>query len=143
MSIVFAVRDRNRIDYDTKKPPVFVPVQRKGSKYDLGGEVVELFRGKVMAEALDRTLIVIKEWERNNKFPRPLYQIENSQCTHWYSAAQIINCHRLMYGRWKGKKYLPTESLNEFFEDIKKVWTCRHVVVQPDGNIGLEEVQHG
>ena len=140
--IVFSVRDRLYADYSPTKKPRFVQVTKKGTKFDLGGEIVELFRIKVLADALDRTVLVLKDWERKGQLPRPLYSIEGNQCTHWYSAAQIINCHRLMYGRYRGRKYLPTEELSRFFADIKRIWTARDIVVTDNGDINMEQA-HG
>lgn len=138
---MFSIRNRLLEDYSPRKKPQFVQVTKKGTKYDLGGEIVELFRIKVFADALDRTVIVLKQWEARGDLPRPLYQIEGDQCTHWYSAAQLINCHRLMYGRYAGRKYLPPEDLKRFFADIKRVWHARTVIVAEDGT--LEGVTNG
>jgi len=122
-------------NYSPRAVPQFVPVKRTGTRYDLGGEVVELFRVKVFAEALDRTVLVVKAWEREGKIPKPLYKVEGDQCTHWYSAAQIINCHRLMMGKYQGKKYLPKEELERFLSLIGRVWHHPRVVVDEQGNI--------
>ncbi len=134
MAILYAVR--NRLVEGPKKEPQFVQVKRVGTKYDLGGAgIVELFRIKILAEALDRTVLVLKQWERLNEIPKPLYQIEGDQCLHWYSAAQVINCHRLMMGRYKGRKYLPAEELITFRKDVKRIWNARDIVVNENGTL--------
>ena len=135
MAIVFVVRNRLVENYSPRAAPQFVPVKKTGTRYDLGGETVELFRIKVLAEALDRTVLVVKQWEREGRIPKPLYQVEGDQCTHWYSAAQIINCHRLMMGKYKGKKYLPQEELSRFCDEIKKVWHAKTLVVDENGEM--------
>jgi hypothetical protein len=133
VSILYGVRTRLYEGYTNRDEPKFVQVVRKGVRYDLGGEVVELFRVKFLAEALDRTVTILKKWEAKGWLPRPIYQIEGDQCTHWYSAAQVINCHRLMVGRYRGRKYLPTEDQEAFYADVRKVWAARDIVVGEDG----------
>lgn len=91
------IRVRARFDPERH----FVPVRRRGTLYDLGGEVVELFTLKVLAEALDRSRDTLKEWERRGDLPRPLFQVERSrrflEDGPWrtYSATQVMNANRL------------------------------------------------
>lgn len=135
MAIMFAVRDRLVEGYTPRSVPSFRTVKKKGVLYDTGGQQVELFRVKVLADSLDRTVAVLKQWEREKNLPPPTFKVEGDQCTHWYSAYQVINCHRIMYGRYRGRKYLPTEELKRFFEDIKKVWGATTVVVSETGDL--------
>lgn len=135
MAIMFAVRDRLVEGYTPRSVPSFRTVKKKGVLYDTGGQQVELFRVKVLADSLDRTVAVLKQWEREKNLPPPTFKVEGDQCTHWYSAYQVINCHRIMYGRYRGRKYLPTEELKRFFEDIKKVWESTTVVVSETGDL--------
>lgn len=135
MAIMFAVRDRLVEGYTPRSTPQFRQVKKKGVLYDTGGTVVELFRIKVFADSLDRTVAVVKQWEREKSIPPPSFRVEGDQCTHWYSAFQVINCHRIMYGRYRGRKYLPTEELKKFFEDMRKVWLATTVVVSESGEL--------
>lgn len=137
MSIVYAVRNRLIEGYDPRKGAPLIPVKRKGVLYDLGGEQVELFRISVMAEALDRSVEVLKDWTKGKKIPKPLYRIDGNQCSHWYSAAQIINCHRLMHGGYGGRKFLPSEELQRFWDGMRAVWTSRDIIVGEDGTIQM------
>ena len=140
MAIIYEVR--NRLAAAARKDAPLVAVKRKGVIYDLGGETVELFRIRIMAEALDRSVEVMKDWTRDKKIPKPLYRIEGNQCRHWYSAAQVINCHRLMMGRYGGRKFLPSEELARFWGDIKKAWTSRTVTIDETGHeIGTQKEQ--
>lgn len=90
---------RIRARFDTAL--AFVTVRRRGTLYDLGGEVVELFTVKVLAEALDRSRDTILEWERRGDLPRPLFHVERRrrflEDGPWrvYSSVQVVNANRL------------------------------------------------
>ena len=140
MTIIFKVRDRSGEDYSPRKEAKWVPVTRKGTYFDIKGHTVELFRVKTLADALDRTVAVLRKWEREGFVPKPIYTIPGDQCKHWYSAAQIINCHRLMMGRYGGKKYLQDKAtFTQFLADVTAVWQARDVVVDVGGQLPKEK----
>ena len=134
MAVAFLVRNRLYPGYDPKKPAQYVQVIRRGVKYDLGSDgTVELFKVKIFAEALDRTTLIVKDWIKEGKIPKPLFHLQETQCKNWFSAAQVINCHRIMMGKYGGKKYLTSDVLEAFFADIRSVWVARDVVVNTEG----------
>ena len=136
MPILFQKRQRDTVDYSPRKEAIWVPVQRKGQKWadPTTGGVIELFRIKTFAEALDRTTEVIKDWERKKYIPPPLFAPENEQCKHWYSAVQIINCHRIMLGRYGGRKYMQDRTMfDRFIQDIRSVWYAEKITVSEKG----------
>lgn len=131
MPIVLHVRDRQDINYSPRAEPKWRLVTRKGTRYqDEGsGEVFELFRIKTMAEALDRSVETIRDWEKAGFLLPPLFRIEGHFCKRWYSGVQCVNVNRVMRGKYQGRKYLhDKELLKQFFEDIKAVWYVRHII---------------
>ncbi len=134
--IIFEKKDRDYIGYNPKLPKhVFKKVQRKGHFYSVDNERVELFTISVLAEALDRNVACVSEWERAGKFPRPLFTVPNKGTRRrWYSAAQILNMHRIWRYRYSGYKYHKSkETFELFLTDLKKVFYSRVVVVDEKG----------
>jgi hypothetical protein len=139
MPVVFQKRRRDFEAYSPNSRKVeWVRVSRKGQVWQdpESGETIELFRVKIFAEALDRTTEAIKEWHKTGKLPPPLFVPEGEQCKHWYSATQIVNCHRLMTGKYRGAKYIHNRVLFEqFIADVQAVWYAQQVIVREDGSM--------
>lgn len=143
--IVFLVRDRDNPAYHTKysnrKAGEFLTrqVQHRGVVYDMGGEMVELFSTSVMAEAIDRTVRSLLNYERAGKFPRPLFRIADSR-RRLYSGAQVINCHRVALYRYHFVKngQLAVEA---FVSDIRQVFYSREIIVDTNGQIHPKPIQ--
>jgi len=133
---VIKLRVRSRFDLvqDGHARAAFVPVVRRGELYDLGGETVELFRIRVLAEAFDRNVRTLKAWEQAGWLPRPLFHVMGS--THRrYSGAQITNAHRLVWARWRQRRHLLNGEMRSLFDSLGRVWLEPAVVVQENGEI--------
>lgn len=110
----------------------WVQVIKKGLFVDLGGELIELFRIGVLADALDRHPVQIKVWERQKLFPPPLFDVEvkkhatQERKQRWYSSVQIANCHFVMQKKYGGRKNLtgPGE-MDCFLADLRAVFYLR------------------
>lgn len=151
MAIRFEVRDRLFAGYDptkaragTRKPSEWATVVKKGALWQnpKDGTEIEMFRINVFALAIDRTTRIVKKWEKEKLIPRPLWLPQGEACTHWYSAAQVVNCHRIMRYRYGGKKYMhEREEFERFLGDLRAVWYMESVNVREDGLIvGVDAV---
>ncbi len=100
--------------------PLFIDDQwrmchRRGRAFDVDGRIIELFPVRVLAEAIGRTPQSIKIWEKEKKFPAPMFKVpaENGNPNRWYSKTQIANI-RACY-----KKVPSQRELNRF---LKLAW---------------------
>jgi hypothetical protein len=125
------VRNRNLPDYDIRKPAVWVKVKRAGKKYDLGGDgIVELFTLKVLAEAIDRTTDVVKDWEKKGLVPKSYIKVDGTQKgVRFYHPSQVINFNNLMRVKYKGWKYMKdTKLFKQWCADLTKLWYRRDIL---------------
>ena len=130
--IEFNIRNR---DTQLRGPKRFIRVRREGWLYDVPnlGEI-EVFRIGTLAEAVDRKVETIVAWENDGLIPQPLFAVYGSK---WrlYSDVQITNVHRLAVARLKGRRYVPREELDNFFDEIWSVWYEPEVIVLDNGAI--------
>lgn len=115
-----------RVRFD---PFRFIIVSRRGVLYDLGGEDVELFTVRVLAEALDRSRDTVLTWERRGHLPPPLFRVERQRRTErdgdWrmYSATQVVNANRLALRYFAQRRRLDDRGrFAEFVAEVRKVW---------------------
>lgn len=122
-----------RVRFD---PFRFIIVNRRGVLYDLGGEDVELFTVRVLAEALDRSRDTVLTWERRGHLPPPLFRVERPRPTErdgdWrmYSATQVVNANTLAL-RYFGKRRRIDDRRRfaEFVGELRRVWYAPSVIV--------------
>lgn len=60
-----------------------------GRNFVLEGVAVKLFPVRVLARAIDRTSTTIALWEREGRFPKPMWSVAGSNTKRWYSSAQL------------------------------------------------------
>jgi len=135
--IKFKKKIRDVEGYDPKKrtKPVMHTVERSGRVFQIGNEDIELFPIGVLAEALDRSAHTIKLLELKGEFPKPMFRVAGSRTKRWYSAAQVINLHRLMYLKNGGRKYFQDRELYELWtKEVKELFYKRTVVIDEQGN---------
>jgi hypothetical protein len=131
-------KDRNKFAegtpsayYHNKKVPL-VSVQRVGKVYQVADKQVELFKIGVLAEAMDRAVVTVRELERDKKIPPPLFDLGNNK--RHYSGTQIVNINRLIFLRWKGQKFFQnTEVFEKYCEEIRSVWYASTIVINDQG----------
>lgn len=134
--IEFVVKDRDDPAYrkNLAVPPTR-RVRRKGQEFMVGGERLELFTIKTMAEVMDRTTICLLRWERAGLFPKPLFSVTGHKKTkRWYSAIQLVNCHRVAWYKYrfsKGRFF----DLKQFSADIREVFYANKLVVSTTGQV--------
>jgi hypothetical protein len=128
------LRNRDPQLYGSRR---YIRVQREGWLYDAPttGEM-ELFRVGVLAEAVDRSVDTLVDWESEALIPIPLFKVHGMR---WrlYSAEQIVNIHYLAMARLRGRRYVPRAELGKFFDEIWAVFYLRDVVVREDGVISV------
>lgn len=112
----------------------FVKVQRKGEWFDLGGESVEVFRIGTLAEAFGRAPRTLKEWEQAKLLPPPLFRVHGSSHRR-YSAAQILNAHRLVQARWRDRRHVVLAEMQTLFDALRAIWYVPQVVVNDRGEV--------
>lgn len=131
MTILYEVRDKHVPGLWREQRRDGISIQDPVTK-----ELMELFTIGIFAEAIGRKTDIIKKWEHAKLIPKPLWRVEKKQCTHWYSAVQVVNCHLLMRTKYKGLKYFSEVSTHrEFLADISSLWLRKEVVVTLEGNI--------
>lgn len=119
--------------------PKWVVVQKKGKSFqDPGsGRIIEVFRIGVFSQAINRDAITVRGLIREGHFPKPLYSVQDAQCKWWFSAEQVINCHRIYLGKYKGQKYFWRKGgdaqFASFCTDIRAVWYHDKVVINEAG----------
>ena len=117
--------------YHNKKVP-FVSVQRQGKTYQVGDKQLELFKIGTMAEALDRSVMTVRELERTGKIPPPLFDLGNGK--RHYSGVQLVNINRLLFLKWKGQKFHHSkESFETFCEEVRSVFYASTIVINDKG----------
>jgi hypothetical protein len=137
-------RDRDYAGYMPNKPPVWRTVSRKGKLYSIGDEVVELFTFRVICEAIDRLSPTVKLWEKEGKFPKPLYDAGlngkprsgSDVPNRYYSSTQVVNLNNLFVLKYLGLKKLnmngphgqSPDRLQRFIDDILIVFYERKVL---------------
>ena len=128
MPIIFKTRIRTG---NFREEPQWISVTRRGSSWQDGetGETIELFRIAVLAEALDRTAYTLRKWTKQGLIPKPVFVPQGEKCVHWYTAAQIINCHRLSMSLFNGLKHRRADSAETLTKEITKIWYSKNVVV--------------
>jgi hypothetical protein len=134
--IEFVIKDRD--DPSFKKNCKDIPtrrVRRKGQIFEINGERVELFTIGTMAEALDRDVRCLLRWEAAGIWPKPLFQVSgHGKTKRWYSAIQVINCHRICWYKYrfsKGRYFDPAV----FCRDIKQVFYANKLLVNTRGEV--------
>lgn len=101
--------------------------RHKPRLYSVSGRTVELYPVRVLAEALHRTPICVKNWERAGLFPKPLFKLAEDPERRLYSRAQIVNL-------WQTHNRFPFSARyhtlkQEFFALIRQVFDeLEHVV---------------
>lgn len=142
--IELMVRKRHYVGYDPKRSaPTFEKEQYKGRRCVLNGEEIELFTLRVFALALDRNAKQVRRWEHLKLIPKPLFRLGSAEnLTRWYSHSQVVNCHRVVMYRWKGRKYMQdAATFSAFMADIRTVFFRQDVVVNLQGQ--FKEDAHG
>lgn len=136
------VRDRDYMGYVNKhKSAKWRDVYRKGRYVFLEDQPLELFRLRVLSEALDRTPRCITWWEQRGLFPKSMFHLYNPKEAYevrWYSAAQIVNLNNLFCLKYEGRKMLHWPlygkrppllgRYRQFFEDVRVVFYKREVL---------------
>lgn len=126
------IRERNFPGYRRTTKIKFRKAEFHGKLYSVDGETVELFPVSVMALALDRSPLTLKEYEKEGRFPRPLYEVAGRANRRWYSATQISNIHRLWFLKYGGLKTLnaggpgrlndPDGRMMTFWKEVRAVF---------------------
>jgi hypothetical protein len=115
--------------------PRFVTVRREGALFDLGGDgFIEIFRVGVLAEAVDRSRDRVLEWEKSRLIPPPLFQVHGERW-RYYSAAQLVCVNRLAIARFAGRRYVPSMTMDMFFDEVWKTWFVGEVIVDNSGEV--------
>jgi hypothetical protein len=132
--ITIRIRARLAVVEGKSRQAAFVPVSRRGERYDLGGETVELFRIGTLAEALDRDVRTLKEWEKAGLLPRPLFEIIGS--THRrYSAVQVISANRLARVCFRGRRHVAPVEMAPLFAALRTIWFRPGLAVLENGDL--------
>lgn len=92
-----------------------------GRVFNLEGVSVKLFPVRVLARAIDRTVITIATWEREGRFPKPMWSVTGSNTKRWYSEAQLeaLNSVANEYHKQGRSRRL---RLGEMLERFRKVF---------------------
>lgn len=107
---------------------------------------VEIFTLKVLAEAIGRKTLTIKEWEIVQKiFPRPtiflLDKTGKRSNVRYYSKWQILNLHKIWSYKYGARKCLrDTDLFEQMMNEFRVVMDARYVdmaIVDDTGNIDL------
>ena|ERR1700690_3627062 len=107
---------------DPRTPvPEFVNVTRRGDVYDLGGERLEIFRIRVLAEAVHRDVRTLNRWERLRLLPLPLFYGDGSKHRR-YGSAQILNANRLARFHFCDRRHIVESKMRPFFEALRACW---------------------
>ena len=140
MTILFRIRDRTHPEYDSKRSnenALMAPtrlMKKEGVIYSLGdGDKVELFTIGTLAKAIDRIPDTIIKWEKQKRFPRPMFQVDKQRAFRWYSGVQIMNFHNLAWGKYKVRKNHLAQT-DAFLRDVLRVFYEDKVVIDEDGN---------
>lgn len=142
--LVFKIRDRDAMDYHSVRSNAIAGqfptrvVNRKGKMFDVGGVSLEMFYVDVLAEAIDRTRQTVLNWEKEGRFPKPMFTISTAKGQpgprRLYSSVQIQNLHHLMWGKYQCRNNHTFES-EAWFADVKKVFYRKMLVVDEKGVI--------
>lgn len=102
------------------------PITLHGTVWNINGFIVEIFRIGTMAKAVGRSVSMLRKWERNGKFPKPLFQSEKerikfqsdneSAYDRYYSKYQILQANRLAK---KHQILIKKRVKQEFFDELK------------------------
>lgn len=89
------------------------------------GRIYKLFRSGVMAKALGRTVDSVQRWERDKKFPKPIFEVEGSTRFRHYSEDQIrmtSYMQRTILGVNPDKLRGPGLNMSGFFKAVEDNW---------------------
>lgn len=118
----------------TTRDPLFsgrrlVTVRRRGTLYDLGCEVVELFPLRVLAEAISRSRDTVIAWEKRGYLPPPLLRVErrrrfeNDGPWRTYSSGQILAANMLALRHFGGRRRLDdAKAFAAFAAALRRAW---------------------
>jgi hypothetical protein len=110
-------------------------VTRRGRFWLVAGRSVELFPVAVMAEAVERRAAVVRLWEREGRFPKPMYRVPGGHAAHRrYSAEQVANANAL-YRALKVPRQPGSQGaaqLATFLRALQLIWYRVGVTVDPD-----------
>jgi hypothetical protein len=112
LMISFKVWDKNRKNYIT--------AYKYGRLFDLDGVDIKLFPIRVMAEAVNRTNVTLLAWEKEGRFPTPMYKVPNTIIKRWYSENQILKANEiaLKYAPKGKSKHLDVDNMLKEFRDM-------------------------
>lgn len=116
-------------------------MKRVGRLYVVEGRSVELFPVKVMAEALERGRICLVMWERNELFPKPMYNIAGHRHVRWYSAEQIVNAsvlYRAMGGTRNGGRKSCGFRIHDYLAKLSVIFYRVDVSLDPQTGLIIE-----
>lgn len=117
---------------------VTVTVRHSGKLFEVEkGQNVELFPISVLAEVVERGPSVIRKWEAEGKFPKPLYVIASRPGVRFYSAQQIVAINNLyranaMTRNGRGSAKI---SVDEFLRRCTAVFFDHHAVVDVETGV--------
>ncbi len=123
--IIFHMKDRFNHEWQDggKKKALYRwrKVVAKGKVIMANGKEIELFRLKVLADAIDRLPRTIKEWEKHGLFRKPSVTFGDKE-TRYYTGVQILNIHLV----WTRKYGAPTHlrDREQFLAMLKDFRTC-------------------
>lgn len=84
------------IELDVNNPDVGrVRLLRTGRVFVVSGIEIALFPIAVMAEAVERDTKTLRRWEKEGRWPKPLWKVPDKRCLRWYSRNQIVKAHEL------------------------------------------------
>ena len=137
MPITFQMRDRDNPAYSSAKP-LYKSVTRTGHVYEIEGlGCVEIFGVRDFGATIDRNIRFVHNTQRDGKMPAPIIRLpgsERKQQYRVYTGIQLLNAHRLMWGKYDNRKG-STFNQRAFFEDLNRVWRSNTACVTEEGAI--------
>jgi hypothetical protein len=122
---VIEIRTRDRYARERR----FVTVRRRGTLYDLGCEIVELFPLRILAEAISRSRDTVIAWEERGYLPPPLFRVErrrrfeNDGPWRTYSSGQILAANKLALFHFGGRRRLnDAKAFAAFAAALRRAW---------------------